>query len=129
LDTNGKHLLVEYVGCNRDTLNNVKQVQELMELAATAANTRIVASVFHPFNPQGVSGVVVIEESHMSIHTWPEHGYAAVDFYTCGKGEPEMAHQTLQEGLQATNFEVLRVNRGDLNGKSLMQIRAETKET
>jgi S-adenosylmethionine decarboxylase proenzyme len=94
-----------------------------MEQAALAAKTRVVASVFHPFKPQGVSGVVVIEESHLSIHTWPEHGYAAVDFFTCGNGDPIAAHEFLKSGLQASNYEMIHVDRGALGGNSLMHIR------
>jgi S-adenosylmethionine decarboxylase len=122
LNTHGKHLLVEYIGCNHAILNNLPKIKELMEQAALAAKTRVVASVFHPFEPQGVSGVVVIEESHLSIHTWPEHGYAAVDFYTCGKGDPEEAHVVIKEGLQAENFERINVKRGHLEDCVIMHI-------
>lgn len=125
MNTHGKHLLVEYIGCNQATLDDMAQIKELMEKAALAARTRIVASVFHPFNPQGVSGVVVIEESHLSIHTWPEHGYAAVDFYTCGSGIPEEAHKVLREGLQASKFEIVRVDRGNLESLSLMKVQKQ----
>lgn len=112
MNTLGRHLLVEYVGCSFAALNDVDQIRDLMELAAKAAQMTIVASVFHPFVPQGVTGVVVLEESHLSIHTWPEIGYAAVDFYTCGGGDPAKAHEVLQAGLEARDFEMLEVDRG-----------------
>jgi len=80
--------------------------------AARAANTTVVTQAFHQFAPQGVSGVVVIEESHLSIHTWPEAGYAAVDFFTCGDGTPELAHEVLRTGLNADRSEVMKVDRG-----------------
>jgi S-adenosylmethionine decarboxylase proenzyme len=83
-----------------------------MNEAARAARTNIVASVFQPFEPQGVTGVVVVEESHLSIHTWPEHGYAAVDFFTCGDSLPERAHAVLCAGLKAQCAEVMYVDRG-----------------
>jgi len=83
-----------------------------MNEAALAARANIVASVFQPFEPQGVTGVVVIEESHLSIHTWPEHGYAAVDFFTCGDALPERAHEVLSRGLGATASEIMFVERG-----------------
>jgi S-adenosylmethionine decarboxylase proenzyme len=83
-----------------------------MKRAALAAQTTLVQSVFHRFSPQGVSGVVVVEESHLSIHTWPEYGYAAVDFFTCGEGLPESAHAVLREGLGAERSEVMKVERG-----------------
>lgn len=83
-----------------------------MNEAARAAQTRVVASVFQPFYPQGVSGVVVIEESHLSIHTWPEHGYASVDFFTCGQGLPIRAHRVIREGLKAERSELMLIDRG-----------------
>jgi len=110
------------MGCDQSMLNDVSKIKTLMETAALAANTRVVASVFHPFNPHGVSGVVVIEESHLSIHTWPEHKYAAVDFYTCGNGDPNAAHEVLLMGLRALNCEIIYVDRGILTGGELMQV-------
>jgi S-adenosylmethionine decarboxylase proenzyme len=97
-----------------------------MERAAQAANTRIVDSLFRPFQPQGVTGVVIIEESHLSIHTWPEHNYAAVDFYTCGVGEPDAAHAVLLEGLQASSHEIIEIDRGILTGGPLMKLQSHT---
>jgi S-adenosylmethionine decarboxylase proenzyme len=93
-----------------------------MNQAAEMANTTIVKSVFHPFSPQGVSGVVVIEESHLSIHTWPEHGYAAVDFFTCGNGMPDRAHEILRDGLQAESSEIMFIHRGLLTKSPSMTI-------
>lgn len=87
-----------------------------MKNAALAAGAHIVQAVFHQFAPQGVSGVVVVEESHISVHTWPEAGYAAVDFYTCGETDPAKAHAVLVEGLGATSGELMRVQRGNLDG-------------
>ena len=112
LESLGRHLLVEYHGCNAEVLNDLVRIEALMRLAAQQARATIVASVFHPFTPQGVSGVVVVEESHLSIHTWPETGYAAVDFYTCGECMPERAYETLKEGLEAERSEVMVVHRG-----------------
>ncbi len=93
-----------------------------MNEAALAARTKIVASVFKPFFPQGVSGVVVIEESHLSIHTWPEHGYASVDFFTCGQGEPLFAHEVLREGLGAKRVELMMIDRGTMDAESGMNL-------
>lgn len=112
MDTCGRHLVVEFIGCEFGALNNVDRIRDLMERAARAAQMTIVTSVFHAFKPQGVTGVVVLEESHLSIHTWPEIGYAAVDFYTCGDGEPGKAREVLEEGLQAQSFQVLDIERG-----------------
>jgi S-adenosylmethionine decarboxylase len=104
--------LVEYTGCDPNVLDDLKRIEALMNEAATAARTNIVASVFQPFEPQGVTGVVVVEESHLSIHTWPECGYAAVDFFTCGESMPERAHEVLVAGLKAQFAELMHVERG-----------------
>lgn len=112
MDTKTRHLLAEYHGCDRAVLDDIKRIETLLRIAAKEAGATIVASVVHPFSPQGVSGVVVIEESHLSIHTWPEHRYAAVDFFTCGEGMPERAHEVLAAGLEAERAEVLVLERG-----------------
>jgi S-adenosylmethionine decarboxylase proenzyme len=112
--------LVEYSGCTASALNDLKRIEQLMNQAVRAAGATVVASVFQPFEPHGVSGVVVIEESHISIHTWPEHGYAAVDFYTCGQADPEVANEHLQTGLGATHTESMYVDRGlGVQGRNL----------
>jgi S-adenosylmethionine decarboxylase len=112
LNTRGRHLLVEYTGCDAIVLDDLKRIEALMNDAAIAARANIVASVFQPFEPQGVTGVVVVEESHLSIHTWPEYGYAAVDFYTCGDSMPELAHEVIAAGLKAQYSELMHVERG-----------------
>lgn len=115
-------MLVEYYGCQRAILDDVQKVEELLARAAVSAGATVVKAVFHQFTPQGVSGVVVIEESHLSVHTWPETGYAAVDFYTCGDCFPERAHQVLIEGLSPEHAEIMLVERG-LRGRRSMEIR------
>lgn len=80
----GRHVLAEIYGCSTEILNDIQQVEKIMVKAALEAGAEIREVVFHNFSPQGVSGVVVISESHLAIHTWPELGYAAVDVFTCG---------------------------------------------
>lgn len=80
----GRHVLAEIYGCAFEILNDVKKVEEIMVNAALETGAEVREVVFHKFSPQGVSGVVVISESHLAIHTWPELGYAAVDVFTCG---------------------------------------------
>lgn len=80
----GTHIVCELSGCDAAKLSDVDAVANMMVQAAREANATVVQQVFHRFQPHGVSGVVVIQESHLSIHTWPETGYAAMDFYTCG---------------------------------------------
>jgi S-adenosylmethionine decarboxylase proenzyme len=129
LKATGRHLLVEYKNCDQSVLNNRLLIEELMRTAAKAAGTTIVTSVFHPFFPQGISGVVVIEESHLSIHTWPEYGYAAVDFFTCGDGMPERAHEVLKNGLKAKTAEVMFVSRGAISEEPAMELVSHVTES
>ncbi|RDV83430.1 adenosylmethionine decarboxylase [Ammonifex thiophilus] len=81
----GRHVLAEFYGCDFNALNDVELVERAMVEAALEAGAEVRECVFHKFSPQGVSGVVVISESHLAIHTWPELGYAAVDVFTCGE--------------------------------------------
>jgi len=87
-----------------------------MRAAAAVAKATVVAEVFQPYAPHGVTGLLVIEESHFSLHTWPEKGYAAADFYTCGSLLPELALELLRAGLSATRFESLTIERGRAEG-------------
>ena len=81
----GRHVLAEMYGCPFEVLNDIKKVESIMINAALEAGAEVREFVFHKFSPQGVSGVVVISESHLAIHTWPELGYAAIDVFTCGE--------------------------------------------
>lgn len=109
----GRHLLLELNGCNPKLLNDVKRVEEIMVAGAKIAKATIVGIHFHQFSPHGISGIVVIAESHVAIHTWPEHGYAAVDIFTCGETlQPEVAAQFLVEKFQARNPSLFEMKRG-----------------
>jgi S-adenosylmethionine decarboxylase proenzyme len=121
-------LLVEYTGCDPHVLNDLKGIEHLMIKAVRAAKATLVASVFQPFAPQGVTGVVVVEESHLSIHTWPEHGYAAVDFFTCGQCLPERAHDVLAAGLRAQCAELMQVERGAGQPGRMLHLRGHCTE-
>jgi len=112
MNIKSQHLLVELFDCNTDALENQSLLTELLEAAATAANVTIVKSVFHQYSPQGITGIVIIEESHLSIHTWPEYAYASVDFYTCGDGHPEKALNIIKKGLNAQRAEIMLIDRG-----------------
>jgi len=81
--------------------------------AAKVARCHVIKDVFHKFSPHGVSGVVVVSESHLAIHTWPEHGYAAVDLFTCGdQGDPWVAYEYLAKGLKAGRVSAMEMLRG-----------------
>jgi S-adenosylmethionine decarboxylase len=112
----GRHLLVEFYDCDSQTLDNVAGIETHMNDAARACGATIVQSTFHRFEPWGVSGVVVISESHLAIHTWPEYGYASVDLYTCGDEiDPMGAYEHLRLVLGAQEAEIQMLKRGNLD--------------
>lgn len=109
----GRHLLLELKTCNSRLLNDLKKVQEIMVSAAKEAKATIVEISFHKFSPFGISGVVVIAESHISVHTWPEYGYAAIDIFTCGDVlQPETAAAHLIEKFQSKDPSIVEMKRG-----------------
>lgn len=111
----GRHILAEIYGCDFETLNDVAKVEEIMVNAALEAGAEVRECVFHKFSPQGVSGVVVISESHLTIHTWPELGYAAVDVFTCGERvDPWDAFNYLTNRFNAKHIEAQETVRGIL---------------
>lgn len=112
LETLGRHILVEYYNCNVEKLRAPELIEEYMNKAALNAKATIVNSVFHHFNPWGVSGAVIIAESHLTIHTWPEYGYAAADFFTCGDIDPWKSFEMLEELLEAEKSESTEIPRG-----------------
>ncbi|ERT65389.1 hypothetical protein HMPREF0202_02795 [Cetobacterium somerae ATCC BAA-474] len=113
LETLGRHVLVEFYNCNEEILKNPILIKECMNEAAKIANATIVETVFHHFNPYGVSGVVIISESHLAIHTWPEYGYAAVDIFTCGnKIDPWIAFKFLEDIFKSVRSESIELPRG-----------------
>jgi spermidine synthase len=113
VDSLGKHILAEFYNCNSEILNDTSQIEDLMVLAAEQAGATIISTSFHHFSPFGVSGVVVIQESHLAIHTWPEYHFAAVDLFTCGEStDPWQAFEFLKEKLFADKFEISEKKRG-----------------
>ncbi|MBI2958553.1 MAG: adenosylmethionine decarboxylase [Chloroflexi bacterium] len=113
----GYHLLLEMKDCNRELLNDPGRLERLLVDAANQAGATVVQKAFHHFNPHGVSGVVIIAESHLFIHTWPEHGYAAVDIFTCGDTvRADKAAEWLADKMGTTNFSMIELRRGVLPG-------------
>ena len=109
----GRHILCEAYGCNPEVLTSRALVEAVMVGAALQAGAEIREVAFHQFSPQGVSGVVVISESHLAIHTWPEYGYAAIDVFTCGdRVDPWDACQRLLTEFGATHSTTTEIERG-----------------
>lgn len=119
----GRQILVEFYQCNADTLKDVKKIEEAMLNACRLAKATIVRHTFHEFSPFGVSGVVVIAESHVAIHTWPEYNYAAVDIFTCGETiDPWVVFKYLEEQFESGQSSNMELKRGlfEIGDKKLL---------
>jgi S-adenosylmethionine decarboxylase len=109
----GRHILAEFYDCDPVALDGADSIRAVMEKAAEMAGATVISSHFHAFSPQGVSGVVIIAESHITIHTWPEKRYAAVDIFTCGvKIQPDRAVAYLKENLRCGHVSIVEMKRG-----------------
>lgn len=118
----GRHVLAEFFECDPNTLNSIDKVEKYMMEAALECGATIVQKCFHMFNPYGVSGVVIISESHLAIHTWPELGYAAVDLFTCGpKCDPKVAYEFLKKKFSSKNANFTELKRGIIS-KDTMKV-------
>jgi len=116
LNALGKHLLLELKDCDREVLNDLSFLKSTLTAAATDAGANVLGESFNQFSPHGVSGAVIIAESHLFIHTWPECGYAAADIFTCGDSvRPEKAASILIRKLGAKNHSILEIKRGILD--------------
>ena len=110
----GNHILVEFMNCDPHIRNDVAAIDKDMVAAAQKAGATVINSTFHHFSPYGVSGVVVIQESHLAIHTWPEYGYAAVDLFTCGEMDAWISFDWLKEAFGAKSYSALEMKRGSV---------------
>tara|TARA_Y100000589_G_C27006487_1_gene568992 strand:+ start:205 stop:648 length:444 start_codon:yes stop_codon:yes gene_type:complete len=108
----GKHLLLELYGCNSEKLNDELYLRCQLNSAAKLAKASILNIVSNKFEPYGVTAIALLAESHLSIHTWPESQYSAIDIFTCGRNmQPELASQFLIESLESSNHLLKTFNR------------------
>lgn len=118
----GRHVLTEFYNCDDVVLNDADLIREYMEEATRTAGATVVQSAFHSSRPNGVSGVVVIAESHLAIHTWPAYRCAAIDLFTSGEGvDPWKVYTYLKEKLGAEQVSTVEMKRGqpDLSGDEI----------
>lgn len=126
----GKHLTVDMYGCSFESLDNVAFVKDAMLTAVKEANMTLLDFTYHKFEPQGLTALALLAESHMSIHTYPEMGYAAVDVFTCGDhSRPDKAVQTLQRFLQPEKTKTTNIKRGDFGSVSDMKPKVKVRIT
>ncbi|KAB2334189.1 adenosylmethionine decarboxylase [Cytobacillus gottheilii] len=112
METMGRHVISELWGCDFEKLNDMEYIEQTFVNAALKSGAEIREVAFHKFAPQGVSGVVIISESHLTIHSFPEHGYASIDVYTCGDLDPNIAAEHIAESLGASASENIELPRG-----------------
>ena len=109
----GTHLMLDLKQCNPELLNDLTYVKDAMVDAAKTVQAHIIGESFHRFEPQGVTGILAIAESHLCIHTWPEYGYAAADIFTCGTSfQPQVAARFLIERLESKDPSIVEFKRG-----------------
>lgn len=121
----GRQVLAELSFCDQEAINDQELLERLLEEAARQSGATLLSVHVHRFQPQGLSGVAILAESHLAIHTWPELGYAAVDAFTCGDHvDPKAAVARLEEGFRAKSATTMEVNRG-MHPSVAMLARAE----
>jgi S-adenosylmethionine decarboxylase len=108
----GKHMIIDAFECDSSRLNNMTYLEQLLTKAAQDAGMKILYSYFYQFTPQGITGMLILSTSHISIHTWPEERYASLDFYTCGEQDPMDQIESLLKGLSSKRAMIYSISRG-----------------
>jgi len=114
----GRHILLELYDCPEDKLRRPAHSEATLLAAAQAMGATVIESRFHAFSPHGVSGVVIIAESHLTVHTWPEHGYAAVDVFSCGQLDFQAGLEVIRAGFSCGKSEEQHFARGSVFAQS-----------
>jgi len=109
----GSHFIIELVNCSPDRLKRVKDVKQIMRQVIQKSKTALVEASYHQFQPEGVTGMILIRESHIAIHTWPEESYAAADIFTCGQEmDPYIAIEVMKDMFEAMEVRYQTIKRG-----------------
>ncbi|KKD38547.1 MAG: adenosylmethionine decarboxylase [Limnoraphis robusta] len=108
----GTHLILDAWQCPAELLNDPERIRNSILEAITAGNATLIDFCVHQFSPHGVTATATLAESHIAIHTWPEYGYFAADFFFCGRGEPRKAVEVLKTALQAKQVKLREFERG-----------------
>ena len=112
----GVHLIMEFYDCNPNLLEKAEVVEKALLKAAREAGLTIIGVKSHQFNPRGATSMVIVGESHLSIHSWPEYGFAALDIFVCGKNPAaKKAAKILIEEFKPGRVEILKMVRGKIS--------------
>ena len=110
----GSHVIADFWGCSFDLLDDLNKLRESLVIAANLAHATVIDTITHKFTPQGVTILVLLSESHISIHTTPEDGYASFDCYTCGDTcNPELGFEYIRSVLQPKSYRITKLDRGE----------------
>lgn len=125
----GRHVILEMRGCDKNVIDSVEGVRDILTKATCASKATLVEVVCHHFSPYGVTGVAILAESHISVHTWPEYEYAAVDIFLCGHNiDPHKAASYIKKTFGAKETSIVELKRGNFLSKIVQYERlAETK--
>lgn len=109
----GKHLIIECHGCDSELLKNGLRLEDILKNSALKANATVLHSYFHKFDQgEGVTGIIALAESHISVHTWPEHAYMAIDIFMCGECDPKISSDYIFENIDMQEMQTTEINRG-----------------
>lgn len=107
----GIHLIADFFECDSSVINSIESVEKILTESVIISGATIVKPFFHRFSPQGISGIIVVAESHFSIHTWPEHSAAAVDIFSCGEFDYIAALKFIKEKIKSTSNSIVKIVR------------------
>jgi len=110
----GRHLLADFHGVPAERMSRVETLAEWVREASEAARVTLIDLRWHAFSPHGLTLFALLKESHISVHTWPERGYVAVDIFTCGAGDPHAALEVLERRFQPEDSTVREILRGEM---------------
>ena len=110
----GIHLIADFFECDSTVLNNAESVEKIMTESVYISGATLVKPFFHRFSPQGISGIIVVAESHFSIHTWPEHSAAAVDIFSCGEFNYIAALKFIKENIKSNSNSIVQIVRSSM---------------
>lgn len=118
----GIHYILDFYECNNKYLTSVSKINNIMKMASNIGKFNIVKSCFHQFKPYGVSGVMVLKESHFTIHTWPEYQYAAIDIFLCDiNNSIGKVVEYLSNVFETDNYKITKIERGIIDNYSKKQ--------
>lgn len=107
----GIHLIADFFECDSSVINSIESVEKILTESVIISGATIVKPFFHRFSPQGISGIIVVAESHFSIHTWPEHSAAAVDIFSCGEFNYIAALKFIKEQIKSASNSIVQIVR------------------